>query len=849
MYNAMEMPSSAIGMALSSPGLCSPGLYGDQGWSPCSSQYSDMGDDLEQDYFRSHLDEKKRQKRHTMMVWPMPPARIAPTRPLSFNKHVLRSPAESLSSGSASSSDESSAVTLADAPGFSVRHSPRKAMNKRFFSAPLPNLTATKDSAVEIDAVHIVSPNVFDESLPLMPTELLFEDGEVDEEYVKMARLEASMSLLGVQSGPRVGHYQVSSPTRSTPTSERMEQIDNDQGPGSVLSTESQSPTAGLCLLRMAFSPEHKAPTLQEQMAFASGLGNMCAWASPMKLTYASADDYLTPQHLGVTDEADEIEFDMLTTGQSERRHASRHIRQGVAASSAAGFVDKLHALSPISRLAYGSMDYDDNYNNVQRPISQFSNATSNAVSEVGSPILHGILSATSFASSNEDESVNGQVHDSPALAHEEYSYLAENDAFLATLQGSPQLVHSTSKSQSTHWPDAHGFNGNTLSPSLATPDLNMIGTPVSMNMIPSPCFEQDSVCPADNIEEPSVDMLPRSQSSASVLQRPRPISASRSVSFFTHNDVEADHHHLLTRKRVQKQVTLEEQSKDEKRVDASSLCAIPPRKASLAEKEGNLIQVTPSMPKSQSTTSIVFRDEPHPRHLLRVVSPESEARMAKSSSVGYLGPKAISQVREACRAKTVQLVGGDALAEQIGGNDQVVVPALPSMTSLENNGKPRSILKRVKRGEASSNEASFVQGEGGTSKHMPVLFVARTPSQRKRGTTGVAETEPENLAKAKLGLRTDMATRSSTVHALSKVPSKTSSSSRLQLVHDHGCPHQTQDDGNDDASLSTEDPSLVIAAELQQGISGMPNGFVLVVEETQTVVTSVLPTPKLVRM
>ena len=60
----------------------------------------------------------------------------------------------------------------------------------------------------------------FDETLPLMPD---VNDSWEDEEKVKMDRLRASFSLLGVEEGPRIGsyspkskverHHQESSPT------------------------------------------------------------------------------------------------------------------------------------------------------------------------------------------------------------------------------------------------------------------------------------------------------------------------------------------------------------------------------------------------------------------------------------------------------------------------------------------------------------------------------------------------------------------------------------------------------------------------------------------------------------
>ena len=85
----------------------------------------------------------------------------------------------------------------------------------------------------------------------------------------------------------------------------------------------------------------------------------------------------------------------------------------------------------------------------------------------------------------------------------------------------------------------------------------------------------------------------------------------------------------------------------------------------------------------------------------------------------------------------------------------------------------------------------------------MPTLFIARTDNQRKQGITGVPATEPGLLALAKLGFRTPIASRQSTVEALIHRP---------------------------DA--------------LQEGgvLKNMPDGVVLIVEEEHVVVSYVMP-------
>lgn len=61
-------------------------------------------------------------------------------------------------------------------------------------------------------------------------------------------------------------------------------------------------------------------------------------------------------------------------------------------------------------------------------------------------------------------------------------------------------------------------------------------------------------------------------------------------------------------------------------------------------------------------------------------------------------------------------------------------------------------------------------------SHSLPTLFVARTASQRKRGTTGIPATEPANQALANLGIAIKRPTRSSTVQALAGAPAATPS-------------------------------------------------------------------------
>ena len=229
--SAYSFEQDAFGIALSSPGLCSPGLMGDQGWSPCSSTHS-FCDNM---YAEEQIPTQRRPcarstakdlRRHTW-AWPMPPVRIPVTRPLSFTNKSRASSISSprlamdrdgSSSGSVSGKSESSAITLPDGVTLPFSLSPRRAMTERFnqqkrhVSAPGPTMYLDSIFDQEADIVEIIDDRMFDESLPLMPIDLARRpSGWEDEEKVKMDRLHASFSLLGVESGPRAGHYSSSS--------------------------------------------------------------------------------------------------------------------------------------------------------------------------------------------------------------------------------------------------------------------------------------------------------------------------------------------------------------------------------------------------------------------------------------------------------------------------------------------------------------------------------------------------------------------------------------------------------------------------------------------------------------
>lgn len=959
---------NAYGIALSSPGLCSPGLMGDQGWSPCSSTHSffdhmDTEDQI-QPQQTSTTKVSAKNRRHTW-AWPMPPVRIPTTRPLSIGN---KSRASSISSprlvmerdgssgGSVSGKSESSAVTIPEGASLPFSLIPRYAMTnrlgeqKRHVSAPGPTMFLDSIFDQEADVVEIVNEGIFDESLPLMPTDLARRpSGWEDEEKVKMDRLHASFSLLGVESGPRAGHYSSSSSAssaNSTPTS------NSNNSPREV--EDGHSPTAGLCLLHMALSPEHKAPTLAEQMAFASGLGNLCSWASPMKQTYASSDDYLrvlqrqqeecypSPGSDLLFSNEDHLPF----SDQEDRKHASRHIRQHVAASAALSrsmdsyrapfeYEESPRRNSTESCVGEGmeELDPSESPEEKERRENFMRSTTSSgqsigihsAISASSSPILHGALSATTFdsvtvASSTVASSVGSQGSDvaspstcisslpesmsstpkmvkapthantlSPVLA-DEFAYLAENDAFLASAMPAGYSIMNTPIK--SHWPDHNGFNGNTLSPCLTTPELGLTDVSSPLALVPSPCMDTSSVQPMmcdlddsqgdEQLSEPFVLQLPTSQSTASVLERPRPIPSSSSSSFFAQCDVA---HHRIKTSRTKRASIVSQKASIELASDAfeeeerenmdrsigqvsfdASHPSIPNRKTSL--EMGRLSSFAQS--KRESTKmgpSISFKDEPHPRTLVRDLAAQNgHLGMRASMSTGSLGPKALSQVREACRLKAKYLRNGQWVSEKappvpmvpkelqsrpdlrktssepVKSVSSTSLPIDPNMDTRSKsvktmNGSP---IKQM-RTSASTNDVN-------EHIRMPTLFVARTPSQRRRGQTGIPATEPKNLAMAKLGFKTDTPTRFSTVRALSGDQggnrSIKKSSSKMESYFDP-FGGQNEIDENDDCSSTTSliDHDLQIAAELQNTVQGggMPKGFILVVEEKQTFVSNLL--------
>lgn len=932
----------AFGIALSSPGLCSPGLMGVQGWSPCSSVYEESDEEDQDSHHRRRadvmLDRTFKQRRHTL-AWPMPPVRIPITRPLSLGKPATQSARPDLARSMASRrssagtgfysppTSESSAATQPDE--ITWRHvNPLSTLtdrlnNRRFFSAPAPELDTIDDD------VRIVGGDEFDQTLPLLPLVHARESSDwQDEEKVKMDRLQASFSLLGVQSGPRAGRYQSMTSTCS-PESHASSSAAEEE--------DSYSPTSGLCLLRMALSPEHKAPSLAEQMAFATGLGNMYSWASPMKQAYASSDDYL--QTLRARQSIDSMHSIQPFAVQQERSQASRHIRQVVAANAALSHSQSLAKMDSADDTITKQVETDDEFSeeeqgalmNEERFTQYFrsntpnystghhSLAASTVISANSSPIMHGALSASTFGaiamSSVPSSSVGTSTQDSegvaspstyasslhssyestPLMAKEpltvcnndkaysdvqgdrtaaapssispvladEFSYLADNDAFLATMQGSPQQTIERSAPHG-HWPDAHGFNGNTLSPCLNTPELGLVRTPPPMHAAPTPYLEgEEGDCTTleatDGHEElgfPS--QMVHSSSTTSVLERPRPIPNSHSSAFFSHNEVHYEHHRVVVKKRSPTKASVKpgemhvEEAPSTKKHPSMphglSEPVIPARKTSLEML---------SRPGSMASC-ISFKDEPHPRHLLRVVSPGSnsaDGRLPTSMSTGSLGPKALAQVREACRLKAVYLRGSKLLDTHCAEEARVPpVPVVPtnlrsshstgvveSITSAVDHEAPShkrtSVLPRPLRNRAFSQPSHeqdvkkyVVPPQPTSSGRLPTLFVARTPSQRKRGTTGIPATEPSNLALAKLGIRTNIATRSSTVHA---------------LAHPLEDEEESLGNGERDArrfcSLADLDPALAIAANVQSSLAGMPDGFVLVVEEKQTSVDNVL--------
>lgn len=747
---------NVFGIALSSPGLCSPGFEGEQGWSPCSSVLYE-GDD-------SPFPWSTNNKLHRPMTWPLPPPRMSTTKPLAVSK------ARSLSVSGQRNLTEQWLLDQ-DLSSWNQEKRLRSEKLRRVCSAPTADYTSM-DEECRVSGLP-----------PIMPQESYVNKEWDDEEKVKMDRLHASFSLLGL---------------RQPCVSNEIPEMSRDDSSDSDHSIET-TPTAGLCLLNLALSPEHRAPSLAEQMAFASGLGSQCQWASPHKIAHSSSDGYL-PLSFGSPEEVKQA-----TKAQQERRHASRHIRQECAARKASK--DDLHAAmesEDVNALIFGDDDptYALSQTNLQRNQSVRSTGASTIVSSNSSPILHGALSAQTFAtlaspSSSSSSSVPTNASDMESVpstcitsvqsssdhqrksyvdTHSSHSYSPPLISDFSYLVDNPDFLNApVSPKNIVSYQTAGGFNGNTMSPPLNTPELGLLATPAPMQSAPTPMLEDqcryspdaslDATHGHDDLEQrgltshqPRSGMLP-SSSTTSVLHRPRPGGRSRAAYFFGRGEMDFE----LSKSKSQSEALPKWGSVPARRPHKSTQPDVPPRRASL--------DALNALTDTKKTTRSPRSRKPAPQA-------DSVQRLPVSASTGTLSAKALAQVQEACRLK--------------GSH------------------------------EAKKRDESSVKDQLG----MPTLFTARTASQRSKGQTGYPATEPQNLALAKLGFNLGFETRFSTVQALhhGKIEKVTQSKSMpsismqenlgIGLIGSPAMNMNTFEQHDADTSMA------------------MPDGFVLIVEQ-----------------
>lgn len=863
-------------MAYTSPGLCSPGLIGTQGWSPSSSVYSDECEDSS-----FVMTEPKRRS----VEFPLPPKRARATRPLSLIKpravsakvqqqrRVLDAWGFSSEESEFGSGVEDSEVVV-DALGIITHAKPRSARRNAPTHLQLPSYTRRVVSAPAPPAYSDIH-NIDEDSeaepdeypFPIMPTHRNSQRTALGEEKEKLRRLQASMALLA---------FDEKHDDMKTMGGERW-----------------MSPLHHISIL----SPEYRAPSLEEQMAYASGLGSQCSWSSPHKLVRASSDHYVSRKPIEVS-----------TMAQEERKMASRHVRQGVAAigsaplsrtTSVAANVLGEEAEVGSSWSHKGCEEEGDEEDEGQywihgsrpmgRSFSQHSAAVSTIVSVNSSPILHGALSAADFTSHHSNEASSDSEMDSPStcatsvqshqvmrsdkllpgdngvtclfsrsLAIEEVddaSSSAGSEDSVATPSDSPYSMHefsyiidsneltALSPTPALNHPFGEDdFDGNTFSPALKTPELGpFANTP--LDMVPSPVLEQKSIMPLSLCADENANVqssVPRSMSSSSVLERPRPFSRSATTSFFAGAPALRIREQMTTSISEMNLASRRAPSKDAASIKKPARLTIPTasRKSSLevstpASAGHNSVQaffeeneqaLLPPL-RRKPVPSVSFLDSPSKVTVKSSAAslPASQSEMSIRSR--RLSARGLAQVKEACRAKA-DYARNCALNEEEALEAAMASCAKATLTTNEvpvlvrrGQSSPSNLIAsaygRKKTGKTSpsslsssslptsaSSNRSMVALSNSEQVPMPTLFIARTDNQRKKGITGVPATEPGLLALAKLGFRTPIASRQSTVEALIHRP---------------------------DA--------------LQEGgvLKNMPDGVVLIVEEEHVVVSYVI--------
>lgn len=835
MDNCLNAPYEVSGLAFSSPILLSPGLQGKQGWSPCTSACGSEADCDELfvgspfmfsnahglSFLSSSADSHGKKVGDRHMTWPLPPDRLPLTRPLNVKRNramstVILSDVEGrqwphgkskLASESSKRTDRGRLYSPDSMSGSSescvtppVEHS----TFKRFFSVPMREATSMlRDDTEPAD----------DGVPPLMPEASYKSHDWEDEEAVKLNRLHASFSLLGLRHEPSP---LFTATDRPDDAEDANKTICADTG-----DADEPTPTAGLCLLDLAMSPERPAPSLAEQMAFASGLGNQCSWASPRKQIYASADGYLPSQALPAHNDPDG-DLQRSMSAQEDRRMSSRHVRLNCAARrQSIHFVGEDIGSNDETPSLMGTLEtfFDEDKpikspGWLESPVRNLSTRSTGAstIVSMSSPILNGALSASEFASSDVDSSPE-PIHDAPVLSRQvpslisdrsssrasldsrpsptlttEFSYLANGSDFLAEVDVSPKYAGLGLNEERRD----RQVSSNTMSStrSVSNISISAISTP-PIDALPSPVLDAESCRPArssvaveDGHDSESVlrpwASMPKSVSTTSILDRPRPRTARNSgaACFFARGDPE------LARLRSQSVRTGLAWEKSDRKVSSGMSARRSTHKPTIPTRTASLEKLPIMFDQSTNSNDgdVTITEQPRPRMRAAVSvpaahpiaqqqqMPSARLMLPPSRSVGALSPRAMAQVQEVCRLKEQLSQDAEVRCRDMA-YAHVRQRTSPEQRKPAPSAAPAIIQKVLEKEQADAMKVQRLPARNvcqDSTMHdgLPTLFVARTNSQRRRGATGILATEPRNIELARRGGRVDFATRSSTVVA-----------------------------------------------------------------------------------
>lgn len=195
---------------------------------------------------------------------------------------------------------------------------------------------------------------------------------------------------------------------------------------------------------------------------------------------------------------------------------------------------------------------------------------------------------------------------------------------------------------------------------------------------------------------------------------------------------------------------------------------AIPPRRASLElpaiiddqdSSSPNNFDDTPAPypPPIYEQSSVWQSDSPAPISILKT-----------SKSMGCISPIGRLQVQEACELRErLQMSSHDAKKFSFPTRRKPTASMSVDQLVPDKRSEPQSWHQRIRSISSSRGKSA----RSPSKQFLPTLFTARTPSQRLNGHTGVAATEPANLAKARLGFKLKFPTLSSKVSLSSPKP------------------------------------------------------------------------------